>query len=243
MGVAEGGYSHGNSKPDPCDEQQGCILLPVVVRTAPGASAREAWKAARRRRRAALLALAAVAAATAAFQWWVVAAAAGGALWWFASRRHDADRWLRGAEGEESTAELLRRLPRRRWHVRHDLRIPGSRANLDHVVIGRTGVWLVDTKTTRLPVTTRWGRVRVGGRPLQTGSTVWEATVLSDRLGWPVRPLIALHGPGLRRRGGRAGGVPVVPATTIRRRLRRGRRRLSSADAAILRSRLDRFGD
>lgn len=218
-------------------------FFPVVVRNAPGASARKAWKAARRRRRAALLTLAAVAAVTAVLQWWVVAAAAGAALWWFASRRCGAERWLRGAQGEESTAVVLGRLRARRWQVRHDLRVPGSRANLDHVVIGRTGVWLVDTKTTRLPVTTRWGRVRVGGEPLQTASTLWEAEVLSDRLGWPVRPLIALHGSGLRRRGGRAGGVPVVPATALRRRLRRGRRRLSSADSETLLSRLDRFGD
>jgi hypothetical protein len=48
----------------------------------------------------------------------------------------------------------------------------------------------------------------------------------ADRLGVTVRPIVAVHGTGLRRRGGRAGGVRVVPADRVDRRLRRGRTRL-----------------
>ena len=71
-------------------------------------------------------------------------------------------RWWRGAVGEKATACALDRLPARRWVVLHDLRIPGSRANIDHLVIGPKGVWVVDTKTTRTQVRAGWRRVRVG---------------------------------------------------------------------------------
>jgi hypothetical protein len=170
-------------------------------------------------------------------RWRNVAAAAGALCLLMAGLlrpRSDPERWLRGAAGEEATARELERLPVRRWVVRHDLRIPGSRANLDHLVIGPSGVWVVDTKTTRAEVRVRWGTVRVGDRRLDAAPTRWEAQVVADRLGVPVRPVIALHGRGLRRRGGRCRGVHVVPAAGLPRRLRRGRRRLSRADVAEL---------
>jgi hypothetical protein len=149
-------------------------------------------------------------------------------------RRRDIDRWSRGADGEAGTAELLGALATRRWAVWHDLRVPGSRANIDHLVVGRTGVWVVDTKTTRTEVTAAWRSVRFGGRRLDPAATIWEADVvreeLSAELGWavPVRPVIAVHGRGLRRRGGRAGGVHVLPAPELAGRIRRGRRLLAS---------------
>lgn len=152
----------------------------------------------------------------------------------------DVDRWRRGAEGELRTAELLRALPPRRWTVWHDLRVPGSSANIDHLVVGRTGVWVVDTKTTRSEVRAGWRSVRFGDRRLDTGPTRWEAEVVTAELvarlggdgpeagGLPsaVRPVVAVHGRGLRARGSRVGGVRVVPAELLVERITRGRRRL-----------------
>jgi hypothetical protein len=51
----------------------------------------------------------------------------------------DASAWRRGAAGERRTARLLGQLGRQGWAVLHDLAIPGSQANLDHVVIGPGG--------------------------------------------------------------------------------------------------------
>jgi hypothetical protein len=152
----------------------------------------------------------------------------------------DPERWLRGADGEVRTAVLLEALPARRWHVFHDLRVPGSTANIDHLVIGRSGVWVIDTKTTRAPVRVGFTSIRLGDRPLNTGSVRWQAEVVSARLGIAARPLIVLHtGPGSSR-GARsltdAGpdkrwlprrGVRVVLAADMVRRLKRGRRRLA----------------
>jgi hypothetical protein len=146
--------------------------------------------------------------------------------------RNHADRWLRGAAGEQATARLLDRLPARRWTVIHDLSVPGSRANIDHLVIGRTGVWVVDTKTTRAPVRTGWRVVHFGDRRLDPGPVAWEAEIVSDRLEVRARPIIAVHGSLARR--ARAGHVRVVPASDLLRRLRRGRRRLSRGQVTAL---------
>jgi hypothetical protein len=146
--------------------------------------------------------------------------------------RGDADRWLRGAAGERATAQLLHRLPPRRWTVFHDLAVPGSRANIDHLVIGRTGVWVVDTKTTRAPIGTRWRAVYFGDRRLDPAPVEWEAEIVSDRLEVAARPVIAVHGSLIRP--ARAGRVRVVSATELPRRLRRGRRRLSRNEVAAL---------
>lgn len=153
--------------------------------------------------------------------------------------RPDPGRWLRAAAGEAATAQVLDDLPARRWAVWHDLRVPGSRANVDHLLLGPTGVWVVDTKTTRAPVRAGWRTVHLGDRLLDTGPVGWEAQVVADRLGVPVRPLVVVHGAGLRRRGGRCGGVRVVPIEGLTRRIRRGRRRLTRADVADLAARVD----
>jgi hypothetical protein len=146
----------------------------------------------------------------------------------------DPERWLRGAAGERVTAAVLERLPERKWAVMHDLALPRSRANIDHLVIGPTGVWVVDTKTTRAKVRSSWRSVRMGALKLDTRPTRWEADVVSEMLGVPVRPLIVMHGGGLGPRGVRAGRVRVVPPGALLRTLRRHRRRLSRRQVVSL---------
>ena len=178
---------------------------------------------------------------------WATAATTVLLLRWRGFGGRDVERWQRGSEGETRTASALARLPARSWALRHDLRIPGSRANVDHVVVGRSGIWVVDTKTTRAPVRAAWRSVRFGSRRLDTASLRWESEVVADRLqavlGWPVagavRPVVSVHGEGLRRRGGRAGGVPVVAGDRLVRRIRRGRRRLRRSEVAAVAEALD----
>lgn len=53
--------------------------------------------------------------------------------------------WSRGGGGEELVEEALRKhCPN--VTVLHDRRIPGSRANIDHIAVAATGVWVIDTK-------------------------------------------------------------------------------------------------
>ena len=71
----------------------------------------------------------------------------------------------RGADGEEAAAAALSALPSDVWRVFHDLRWPGrSRANLDHVVVGPSGVFVIDTKAWSGAITTGGGVLRQNGR-------------------------------------------------------------------------------
>ena len=56
--------------------------------------------------------------------------------------------WRPGAAGERHTARLLAPLERHGWVILHDLAVPRSRANLDHL-IGPGGVFLIDFKQYR----------------------------------------------------------------------------------------------
>jgi hypothetical protein len=76
--------------------------------------------------------------------------------------------WETGAEGEELLAESIsRRCPD--VPVLHDRRIPGSRANIDHLAFAPTGVYVIDTKRYHGRITvqaSRFGEVklRIAGR-------------------------------------------------------------------------------
>jgi hypothetical protein len=53
--------------------------------------------------------------------------------------------WAQGAIGEELLAQRLTDLPDT-FRVLHDRRVAGSRATIDHIAIGPTGVWVIDAK-------------------------------------------------------------------------------------------------
>ena len=70
----------------------------------------------------------------------------------------------RGAQGEERTAEVLAALPGDVWTVLHDVRWPGRRfANVDHVVIGPPGVFVIDSKNWSGEITVRDDVLRQNG--------------------------------------------------------------------------------
>ena len=71
--------------------------------------------------------------------------------------------WGIGAKGESLTEEELERLPDG-YELLHDRRIPGSRGNIDHVVIGPTGVTVVESKRLTGEMRIRCDEVHVRGR-------------------------------------------------------------------------------
>src|SRR6476661_7174500 len=81
-----------------------------------------------------------------------------------------ADNYEKGADGEAATAAVLAALPPE-WLTLHDLRWPGRRfANIDHVVIGPGGVFVVDSK--------KWsGRVSVDGGVLRQNGRSREKAI------------------------------------------------------------------
>jgi hypothetical protein len=57
--------------------------------------------------------------------------------------------WAAGARGEETVGRNLETLRAEGIAVLHDRRIPGSTANIDHIVISPAGVFIVDPKNYR----------------------------------------------------------------------------------------------
>ncbi len=54
--------------------------------------------------------------------------------------------WAVGARGEEVLGQRLDRIAGPGVHVLHDRRIPGTRANIDHIVVCPSGVFVIDAK-------------------------------------------------------------------------------------------------
>jgi hypothetical protein len=148
--------------------------------------------------------------------------------------------WQRGAAGERRTARLLDRLVRDGYVVFHDLAVPDSPANVDHLAIGPTGVFVIDSK--------QWtGTVRQGAdglvwhnhTPLDRTLEIvhWEAATISRTLGTRATPpAVRARRPCPRWRPGRPGRgdrarLPAPqrprprPGVVGRRRGRAGRRR------------------
>jgi hypothetical protein len=59
---------------------------------------------------------------------------------------HSTAAWAYGANGERALGKLLDPLRDEGMSVLHDRRIPGSRANIDHIVIAPWGVFVIDAK-------------------------------------------------------------------------------------------------
>ena len=138
----------------------------------------------------------------------------------------DAVAWRRGAAGERRTARLLDPLERQGWAVLHDLAVPGSRANIDHLVIGPGGVFVIDSKQYRGSLRLdSSGRLWHGRYPLApTLRTVdfeadRAAQVLVDP-GVVVVPIVAVHGAQVPWGKVVMNGVPVVAARHLPSMLR-----------------------
>ncbi len=70
----------------------------------------------------------------------------GGVAVALSSEKQSTKAWERGAVGEELLGARLDSIRSDDIAVLHDRRIPGSRANIDHIVITRAGVWVIDAK-------------------------------------------------------------------------------------------------
>lgn len=112
-----------------------------------------------------------------------------------------ARQWDKGAEGERRTAAVLSGLAARGYVVLDDLSIPGSKANIDHVVIGPTGVTVIETKAYTGRVTLNDGTLWHGKYPLrrELAAATFEADKVREIVastGWDVlvRSVMCLHG-------------------------------------------------
>jgi Nuclease-related domain len=133
----------------------------------------------------------------------------------------DAVAWRRGAAGERRTARLLDPLERHGWAVLHDLAVPCSQANIDHLMIGPGGVFVIDSKQYRgrLQLDPS-GRLWHGRYPLTptlqavSFEADQAAQVMPDP-GMAVVPIVAVHGAQVPWGKVVTEGIPVVPAKRL----------------------------
>lgn len=184
----------------------------------PSATLRSEREAGRRRRRARVRRLVAALAGTAALASLPAPAAPSLAalalvvmLW-----PSTAGRWAAGAAGERATARALAGVEGDGWTVLTDVRPPGKRWNLDHLLVGPAGVVVVETKQWRRPVRT-WRR-----HPRVVRERVdWQVEAVRRLLGTDtdtVAGYLCVHGARVRRL---RRWAPVGDGRHLRRWLRR----------------------
>lgn len=167
------------------------------------------------------------------------------AMAWFELPQHVLA-WRRGAIGEEDTARVLARLPPS-FVVLHDRAVPGSKANIDHIVVGPPGVFVVETKRYSGKLTVRGDDIFVAGRRRTEiiEQTLREADVVDQTLvsageATEVTPLLCIHRAELPWRTARVGGVAIVSGRELQRTLTRAHDRLSIEDVRRVAAALDR---
>ena len=121
--------------------------------------------------------------------------------------------WRRQAALQRRTAEALQPLQQEGYLVLHDVTLPGWPAGLDHLVVGATGIWIIESQRGRLAA----GLLR---------RLRWKAAAITDVLAGeasiPVRSLLCVHGgtwPGGRRS---VEGVSLVALQRLAEVVRQG---------------------
>ena len=110
-----------------------------------------------------------------------------------------AEMFERGADGEAATAGVLAGLPPG-WTAFHDVRWPGRRlANVDHVLIGPGGIFVMDSKNWSGRITVDGGHLRQNGYSRERAvagaadAALAVAELVSPYGAW-VRPVICFAG-------------------------------------------------
>lgn len=163
---------------------------------------------------------------------WRMAVLAAVLAWWRLLRFHpsaSARLWRRQAQAQRRTAGALADLEREGYLVLHDIALPGWPGSLEHLVIGPTGAWAIESRRSnwrprRRPATSprpARGGIR-GPRP----DLSWKAEAIAESLagtGIPVQPLLCLH-VGLRHGRRQVQGIPQVGVRRLLDVLRQGSR-------------------
>jgi len=143
----------------------------------------------------------------------------------------DAQSWYQGALGEIEVARVLAELGPE-WTVLHSVPVGSGESDIDHVVIGPTGVFTVNTKHhAGKKVWVGGGTFMVDGhRTTHSRNSAYEATRASRLLSTAadlevaVTPVIVLVGTASLIVGKKAPTVPVVVAAHLRKWLMNGPR-------------------
>jgi len=145
--------------------------------------------------------------------------------------------WRTGALGEERTGDLLRPLEAQGFRVMHDRLMPRSRANIDHIVVGPPGVFIVETKNYGGKLRVRHGEVWVAGRrktEIVAQAKREAAAVAAVVSPVPVTPLLCVHRADLGWFKVEADGVRIVASREMVKVLRKSPVRLTPDEVTRL---------
>jgi hypothetical protein len=155
-------------------------------------------------------------------------------LW--AQRQH-IQAYGKGAIGEQRTAKALEKTEG--YLILHDRKIPGSRANIDHIAVGAGGVFVIETKNYKGKLTIQAKKLRIAGRDCtRFVEQAWResAAVQSllaeevSKLGFDVVPILCVHGAELPWSKVQLEGVRIVGSRGLKKLLSEASRRLSDED-------------
>jgi hypothetical protein len=151
--------------------------------------------------------------------------------------------WRRGAEGERRTAKYLDGLIESGFVVLHDRKVPGYGGNLDHIAIGPSGVWAIETKRLSGKVVIDGDRLRIGGRRQdkiidqvyrQAAALQVALRDLLDPLSVTITPIICLHDGELPWFNRTVRGVRLTSGRGLVRTMRDASVRLTPAQVQTL---------
>ena len=176
-------------------------------------------------------------------------------LWSLYRERQHLARLRLGRDGERAVGQFLESLRAQGAHVFHDY--PGDGFNLDHIVVHRSGIYVVETKTYSKPdrgdarITFDGQTVLVDGRPpdrdpvaqVAAGCT-WLANLVRESTGrcFTPRPVLAFPGWYVQTTGnGNEGLVWAVEPKMIPPKLHAAPTVIEAADVRMIAGHLSRY--
>ncbi|WP_307845590.1 nuclease-related domain-containing protein [Planomonospora sp. ID67723] len=149
--------------------------------------------------------------------------------------------WRRASVAERRTEAQLKGLERRGYRTLHARAIPDSEAQIDHLVVGPTGVYAVDSEKwdKRLPVRAMSHRKLFLGpfsQKARLDEALWEAERASQLIGEAlgreivIIPSLAIYGPAVPWRVLNVRGVDVFDGGHVRKWITKRERSLTDAE-------------
>ncbi|MDP9850138.1 nuclease-related domain-containing protein [Streptosporangium lutulentum] len=149
--------------------------------------------------------------------------------------------WRRASVAERRTEVQLKRLERGGYRTLHARAIPGSEAQIDHLVVGPTGVYAVDSEKwdKRLPVRVQSHRKLFHGpfnQKPRLDEARWEATEAGKLIGEvlgrevPIVPSLAIYGPAIPWKVLNVREVDVFDGSRVRKWITKRERSLTDVE-------------
>ncbi len=134
-----------------------------------------------------------------------------------------ANRWQQGADGERATADALMKLPST-YRIIHGLKVGAGKGDIDHLVVGPTGVWVIDSKNDAGEFTAGNGTLWKGKYPISQKVESVEAQARYARfaLGVDANPVLCFVQAKLPRPAQMVGRVRVVELDALAQHIMAG---------------------